>query len=64
MSILAEMDFDQLTSDLGALTKMAEASRERLGELAGRAAELRQKLQQILDDVEPPQKAEPSSPEL
>lgn len=60
--MLDTMDFDQLTRDLGSLTKMAEASRDRLAELAGRAGDLREELQQLLDDAEPRSDTEPPTP--
>jgi hypothetical protein len=51
--MLAAMDFDQLTSDLSGLTQMAEASRVRLAELAGRVTAVQEQMQKLLADAEP-----------
>ena len=51
--MLAAMDFDQLTSDLSGLTRMAEDSRDRLAELAGRVTAVQEHLRKLLAYAEP-----------
>jgi len=46
------MDFEEFTSDLSGLTRMAMASRERLADVAGRVTAVRERLQRLLADVE------------
>jgi len=46
------MDFDQLMSDLSGLTRMAEASQERLAKVTGRVTDLRDQLQRLVSDAE------------
>jgi len=57
------MEPEQLTSDLSGLTQMAVASHDRLVDLAGRVAAVRERLQQILDaaekDASAPESADP-----
>lgn len=53
------MDFEQLTSDLTGLTRMAQASQDRLAMLAVRVGSVREQLQTLLAEAEPPPKTEP-----
>jgi hypothetical protein len=58
--MLAAMDFDQLKTDLQGLTRMAEASRERLSDLASLATAVRRELEARLAEAEPvPEKSPP-----
>lgn len=52
LSILVAMDFDQLAGDLSGLTRMAVASRERLGELTVRIVTLQERLRKLIADAE------------
>ncbi len=61
--MLATMDFEQLTSDVVGLTKMAQASQDRLAMISVRIASVRAKLQTLLDEAETPAGADAAADE-
>jgi ABC-type transporter Mla subunit MlaD len=58
--MLEAMEFDQLAGDLSGLTRMAVASRDRLADLTGQIATLRERLVKLLADAEPKQQPDKS----